>query len=285
MPTFTNQAQLTYNNTVVNSNVAVGEIVQVLSATKTALSGSYTIGDKITYAVGIVNTGNTPFTGITVTDDLGAYTFGEDTTLYPLTYVDGSVLVLTNGVPGAEPTVTAGPPLVISGITVPANGSVVIIYEAEVNAFAPGDVGGTITNTVTISGEGLSTPITADETVTVDEGPDLTITKSISPIPVNENGQVTYTFTIQNYGNAEADAEYNVTLTDTFDPILSNITVQYNGAILTEGTDYTYDQTTGLFATVPGRITVPAATFAQDPVTGVISVTPGVSTLVVTGTI
>ena len=285
MPTFTNQAQLTYNNTVVNSNVAVGEIVQVLSATKTALSANYAIGDKITYAVGIVNTGNTPFTGLTVTDDLGAYAFDADTTLYPLTYVDGSVLVLTNGVPGAEPAVTAGPPLVISGITVPANGNVVIIYEAEVNTFAPGGVGGTITNTVTVSGGTLGAPITADETITAAEGPDLTITKSISPIPVNENGQVTYTFTIQNYGNAEADAEYNVTLTDTFDPILSNITVQYNGAILTEGTDYTYDQATGLFATVPGRITVPAAAFAQDPVTGVIAVTPGVSTLVVTGTI
>ena len=285
MPTFTNQAQLSYNNTVVNSNVAVGEIVQVISAAKTALTDSYTIGDRITYAVGIVNSGSTPFTGLTLTDNLGAYAFGEDATLYPLTYVDGSVLVLTNGVPGAGPAVTAGPPLVISGITVPANGNVVIIYEAEVNTFAPGDAGGTITNTVTVSGGGLATPVTAEETVTAAEGPDLTITKAISPIPVNENGQVTYTFTIQNYGNAEAGDSYNVTLTDTFDPILSDITVQYNGAIMTEGTDYTCDQTTGLFATVPGRITVPAAAFAQDPDTGVIEVTPGVSTLIVTGTI
>ena len=27
--------------------------------------------------------------------------------------------------------------------------------------------------------------------------------------------------------------------------------------------DYTYDETTGIFATLPGRVTVPAATYAQ----------------------
>jgi hypothetical protein len=34
---FTNQAQLSYNNTVVNSNVVVGEILEVVSANKTAV--------------------------------------------------------------------------------------------------------------------------------------------------------------------------------------------------------------------------------------------------------
>ena len=37
MAQFTNQAQLSYNNSVANSNVGVGEILEVLSATKTAL--------------------------------------------------------------------------------------------------------------------------------------------------------------------------------------------------------------------------------------------------------
>lgn len=52
-----------------------------------------------------------------------------------------------------------------------------------------------------------------------------------------------------------------------------------------ETTNYTYDETTGLFATLAGEITVPAASYTQDPVTGAWLVNPGVSTLVITGTI
>ena len=35
MARFTNQAQLRYGNEITNSNIAVGEITEVLSATKT----------------------------------------------------------------------------------------------------------------------------------------------------------------------------------------------------------------------------------------------------------
>ena len=41
MARFTNQAQLRYGDEVTNSNVAVGEIREVLSATKTAVRDSY----------------------------------------------------------------------------------------------------------------------------------------------------------------------------------------------------------------------------------------------------
>ena len=34
MATFTNQATLTYNGNVITSNIATGEIIEVLSATK-----------------------------------------------------------------------------------------------------------------------------------------------------------------------------------------------------------------------------------------------------------
>lgn len=37
MAQFTNQAQLSFGNYITNSNIAVGEIIEVLSATKTAL--------------------------------------------------------------------------------------------------------------------------------------------------------------------------------------------------------------------------------------------------------
>ncbi len=284
MAQFTNQAQLSYNDSIINSNVAVGEILEALSATKTAVMDDYTRFDDVTYVISIVNSGTTPLSGITVTDDLGAYEFGTDT-LYPLTYVDGSIRVYAGGVLQPAPTVTAGPPLVISGLTVPASSNLILIYEAEVNQFAPLDAEASIVNTATISGCGIIAPITVSETVSPEEEPALTITKSISPVPVTENGTVTYTFTIQNTGNTAAVATDDVTLTDVFDPALTGITVSYDGTVLSPGTDYTYNETTGVFSTVPGRITVPAATFSQDSETGAWIITPGVTVLTVTGTI
>lgn len=98
--------------------------------------------------------------------------------------------------------------------------------------------------------------------------PLLGITKSISPVPVTENGSLTYTFLIQNEGNVPANEATAVIVTDTFNPILSNLTVTFNGSTWTEGEDYTYDKTTGTFATGAGKVTVPAATFTVNETTG-----------------
>ena len=219
---------------------------------------------------------------MTVTDNLGAYPFGGST-LIPLTYVNGSMSYYVNGVLQPTPTVTVGTNVVVSGLAIPANGYAQLIYQVRVNEFAPVAVGGEIVNTVTatIGGE----TATASETITVAQTPILGITKGINPTTVSENGQLTYTFTVQNLGNTEAAVGDNLVITDTFDPILDPITVTYNGTPWTEGVEYNYDPVSGLFTTVAGNITVPAATFTQDPVTGEWNVTPGVATLIVTGTV
>ena len=283
MAQFTNQAQLRYGNSIANSNIAVGELLEVLSASKTAVRKTYGQNDTVTYVITIVNAGTTAFSGIIITDDLGAYTFGEGT-LVPLTYIADTVKYYVNGVLQTAPAVTAAPSLVISGLTVPANGDITVVYEAEVNAFAPMDAAGAITNTAVVSGGGV-TPITVTETIRTESTPILTITKSVSPVPVTENGILTYTFLIQNAGSAPADTATGAVITDTFNPILSNLSVTFNGTAWTETTNYTYDETTGEFATIAGQITVPAATYTQDSETGVWVADPGVSTLVVKGTI
>ena len=278
MAIFTNQATLTYTGGSANSNIAVGEILEVLSADKTAVSGTYQVGELVTYVITIRNTGSAAFTNLTLTDDLGG---GVNV---PLTYESGTVLYFVNGVPQAAPAVTPGAPLVFTGISVPAGGSAVIVYQARANAFASPEVEGFITNTVTITGGGLTAPVTATETVTVAVGPAISITKTITPAQVADNGRVTYTFLIQNSGNEALVATDDAVITDTFDPILTDLAVTLNGAPLAVGTGYTYDETTGQFATVPGVITVPAATFTQDP-TGAYTAAPGLTTLIVTGTI
>ena len=284
MAIFSNQATLTYNGSSTNSNIAYGEILDVLAATKTAIEGSYTPGQLVTYAVTLRNTGTAPLTGLTVTDDLGGYLF-NGTTVYPLTYEAGSAALFANGVPQAAPTVAAGPPLVFSGITVPAGGDVVLVYQARANAYANPTAEGSILNTVTITGDGLNAPVTATETVTAATAPDLTISKSITPSQVVDNDRVTYTFVIQNSGNQPVVATDNAAITDTFNPILTALTVTFDGTPWTQGVQYNYSEATGVFTTVPGQILVPAATYTQDPVTGAYTVSPGIATLAVTGTI
>ena len=281
MATFFNQATLTYNGNTINSNITTGELVNALTVSKTAVIDTYTQGSEVTYVVSIVNTGDAPITGVTVTDDLGEYDF-NGTTLVPLTYVEDSATLFINGVLQADPAVEAGPPLVISGLTIPAGGIATLIYVAQVNEFAPLDAGRTIVNRVVVTGSCADVEATA--TITVRAEADLTITKSLCPGTVTCGGTLTYTFVIQNTGNTPVVATDDAIITDTFDPALSDITVTLNGVVLTAGTDYTYDEATGAFATLPGRITVPAATFTQNA-DGTWTVEPGVSTLTVSGTV
>ena len=283
MASFTNFATLSYNGGTTNSNIVTGEILEALTAVKTAVSANYSAGDRITYALSLVNTGTAAITDYTVTDNLGGYTVGANT-VYPLAYNAGTVRYYINGVLQTAPTVTAGPPLTVTGLTVPAGGSAVLIYETTATPVAPLATGSSITNTATITGGGLTTPITAQATVETANSAELSISKALSPTTVTENGQITYTFVISNTGNTEATATGNVVVTDTFDPILRNIAVTYNGTAWTEGTNYTYNAATGVFTTLAGQITVPAASFTQNT-DGTFTVTPGTATLVITGTV
>ncbi|MBR5441530.1 MAG: hypothetical protein IKV44_01120, partial [Clostridia bacterium] len=119
MATFTNRATLSYNGNVTNSNTVTGEITEVLTITKTSLNTCYNNDCGIIYTVSLINTGTTALNGLTVTDDLGAYTF-DTSTVVPLNYVDGSVALYVNGTLQAQPTATVGESLVFTGINIPA---------------------------------------------------------------------------------------------------------------------------------------------------------------------
>ena len=283
MATFTNRATLSYNGRTVDSNTVTGTFLQTLTVVKNPLTDTYTAGETVTYTVSLVNAGATPLTGLTLTDDLGAFDY-LGTPVYPLTLVPDAILYYVDGVLQPTPTVASTQPLVLQGISVPAGGDVVIVYQAVVSDAAPLEIGGEITNTATVSGGGLIDPLSDDATVTVENAPFLTINKALSPVTVPENGTLTYTFTIQNYGNTAAVATDDVIVSDTFDPVLDILSVTLNGVALTEGAGYTYNPVTGEFATAAGTITVPAATFTRAP-DGTVLVTPGEATLVVVGTI
>ena len=286
MAIFYNQASLSFGGNITNSNTTEAELLSGLTLTKTALSTSYTDGGGVVYLITLSNMGTTPYTALTVTDDLGAYTVvGSGNTVVPLSYVTGSLRYYLDGVLQPAPTVTAVGNLQISDISIPASSTASFIYEAEANEFAPGAQGSSITNTASVdAGAGIG-ELTATATVPVLEEASLTIAKAVCPAVITDNGQLTYTIIIQNNGNAPANATDGIIVSDTFNPALSNITVTLNGTPLTVGTGYTYDEATGAFATTDGTVSVPAATYTQDPTTGVVTTTPGVAILTITGTV
>ncbi len=284
MATFTNQAFLTYNGVTTSSNVVTGELQDELAITKTALSTTYSPSGDVTYIVSVVNSSATDYTGLTLTDNLGSYTYGQSA-LYPLSYTAGSIKLYLNGVLQPTPSVTAVSPLTVTGINIPSGANAQIIYQSSVTSYAPPATGGTVTNTAGLSGGNLVTPVSADYTINADAAPILEISKAISPSTVTEGGTIVYTFVIQNTGNAPAVAATAASITDTFEPVLQNLTASYNGTAWTAGTEYTYDTSTGSFVSTAGAITVPAATYTQNTTTGEWNVNPGIGTLVISGNI
>lgn len=284
LPSFTNQASLSYPGAVLRSNIVTGNLVDVLTVAKTAVGSGYTADEKLSYIVSLVNAGSVAMSGLTLTDDLAAYPF-DTTTLTPLSYVPDSLLCYQNGVAQSTPTVTPGPPLTVTGLTVPAEGSVTLVYQAQVNALAPLAAGSELTNTATVTGGTLSAPLTASATVTAGAGHELAIAKAMSPETVTGASTLTYTFILQNTGNTEVSGDAALVLTDTFDPILSDLAVSCNGTPWAVNVNYSYNAATGLFSTLAGQLTIPAAQYAQDPDTGVWTTTPGVSVLTITGTV
>lgn len=169
-------ATLTYTGGTVDSNIVTGELREVLTVVKTAVNKSYELGGRVTYVISLSNSGAVALTGLTLTDDLGGYAFGG-TTLYPLAYVEGSLRYFQNGVLQDMPAVVAGPPMTVTGVTVPAGGSALVVYETAVTRYTPMAAESTVTNTVTVTGGGLAEAVTAQETVGVASGSRLSVCK------------------------------------------------------------------------------------------------------------
>lgn len=285
MATFYNQATLTFDGRTLTSNQTEGEVVTRVTLTKRTVSSDYGPDDNIVYALTLVNTDNTAKSNITLTDNLGRFTPPVGPEVVPLSYVGGTVLYYQNGILQPTPTVIAGPPLVISGIDIPAGGNVIILYEVQANEFAPRGEDAVINNEAVAAGSNLCDELTDTAQIPTRDEPELSIAKAICPDTVSCGEAVTYTFIIQNTGNTAVVVTDDLIISDLFNPAIKDIAVLLNGVMLTEGIGYSYNEDTGEFATIGGAVSVPAATFTRDPETGVVNTTPGVAILTVTGII
>jgi len=284
MPAFFNQATLSYNDITTTSNIVQGDYTPQLTISRNSTNAVYCSDDRITMVISIVNSCSNACSNLTLTDNLGAYSHSSGT-LVPLSYEEGSLQVYANGVLQPEPQVQAGPPLLVSGLNVPAGGNLLVLYTARVNAYAPLGNGASITGTASLSGGCLAAPISAESVIETSCGARLTISKSICPASITCNDPVSYTLTIQNSGSTPAVAADNVIITDVFSPVLDIEQVMFNGATWQTPSNYSYNAATGVFTTNAGQITVPAASYSQNMSTGEWTISPGTATLTITGRI
>lgn len=287
MPSIENFATVSYTSGGITetrvSNIAEISIESAVGFTKTSLGNTYNDNSILTYILTVTNSSGSDITVSTITDNLGTYAFGA-TELTPLEYVAPAVLLINGQNVSTQLGVDASTQgsLIFTIPTIPAGTTANIIYKAQVNDFAPLALNSTIVNTSTFESNSECADTTASATVSVANAANISIIKQMCPNPVICGDTITYTIKIYNYGNTAAE---NVVLTDDFNPAPTNITVSRDGVLLL-GTDYTYiDGTLTVPATASSPVTVPAATFVQDPVTGIISITPGVVEYTITGTI
>ena len=287
MPTIENFATVSYTSGGITetkiSNIAEISVESAIGFTKTSLGNTYTDDSILTYILTVTNSSGIGIIGSTITDNLGTYVFAA-TELTPLEYVSPAVLLINGQDVSAQLVVDSSVPgsLTFTLPTIPAGATANIIYNAQVNDYAPLAVDSTITNTSTFESNSECADTSASATVSVANSANISIIKQMCPNPVLCGDTITYTIKIYNYGNTAAE---NVILTDDFNPAPANITVSRDGVLLL-GTDYTYiDGTLTVPSSSASPVTVPPATFTQDPITGLITITPGVVEYTITGTI
>ena len=215
-------------NTVDDPTVAAIPAVETVTASKTANTPTRIRPDVfvVTFTITIENTGNVTQHNMQVADDLTA--FVAPATL--LTATDPPVLRVNGFTGGAANGAYdgVGDANLLSGAPELAPGDVGTI---EIDVTYDTSTGSPVgTNTVSVTGDRLSTPVTASApVVTPSADPDIQATKTVSPANAKRGDSVTYTMTFQ---NNLPTAEAGLTFVDQMPAglVFTPGTATYNGA-------------------------------------------------------
>ena len=239
-----------------------------LTITKTADTATATPGQTITYTITLANTGPTPYTGETITDNLS-------TVLTDATYNNDATTTGTGTLTYTDPTLTWTGDL-------PTGTTATITYTVTIKNPDPGDKN--IYNTVTATALGNNCPTgstdpacTSRVTVLV---PALTITKTAGAPTVVAGATTTYTITITNTGQTPYTA---ATLTDDLTGVLDDATYNTDATTTTGTLAYTAPNLTwtgNLAIAATATITYTVTTHNPDTGNGLLtntttSTTPG----------
>jgi uncharacterized repeat protein (TIGR01451 family) len=141
------------------------------------------VGQRMNYTVVISNSGQSPATGVVVSDTLPVAT----------TLIPGSVEITPSG----AGNVIEAPPEIASDLTVLDQSVVTVTYGVTVNG--PLASGTVLTNTVDVYGLQTPVPVRDVVTSTVFNLPDLRVSKTSShPVPLLSGDLITYTIVVSN---------------------------------------------------------------------------------------
>jgi uncharacterized repeat protein (TIGR01451 family) len=211
-------------------------LIPVLTITKTASSGTTTPGSVVSYTITVADTGPTPYTGATVTDDLSglltdaAYTGGAVASAGTVTY--------------SSPTLTWTGDLAIGA-------TATITYNVTVNNPDTGDK--VLVNTVASTAIGSTCPPDATNsacTATVDDLiPGLTITKTANASTTTPGSVLGYTITVTDSGQTSYSP---ATLTDDLSGVLGDSTYNNDATVSTGTVSYATPTLTWIANLTPG---------------------------------
>ncbi|MEV6984399.1 fibronectin type III domain-containing protein [Sphaerisporangium sp. NPDC051017] len=226
---------------------SVPVLIPALTITKNASATLTVPGAVVGYTISLVNTGQTPYTGISLTDPLPGVL---DDAVY-----DGDAAATTGAVAYTSPDLTW------TG-DVPVGGTVTITYSVTVRDPDPGSK--VMANTVTSAAPGSTCSPTAHAaacTTTVGVlTPALTIAKTADAATTTPGGTVHYTITVTNTGQTPYPA---ATVTDSLAWVLDDATYGGDAAATTGTVTFTSPHLTwtgalglGAAATVTYSVTV-----------------------------
>ena len=166
--------------------VVSGPILGVSKASEDVDGGDLLPKDMLRYTITISNTGNDAAHNVAISDTLPAeVTWFDNVTVNPPS---------AGGTPGA-------PPMVITGMTVPAGETVTVSYLVKVNSPLPN--GTVITNTAEVSADRIE-PISATVTNVVSSDHILALSKTGAPKPVAAGDLLTYAIQYEVIGDEPA---------------------------------------------------------------------------------
>lgn len=272
MPTtLNNQANITYDyvgsaeTESAESNSVVTTLLDEYSAiaTKNTINNNFRPGENVAYTIRLENNGRGDLYNVQVADNLGSTTSSK-----PLTFLS-AILYINNVQTPITPVITEDNSVSFQLPSPFSSGDVaIILYTAAVKKdIAPNITSITNTATITANGGSVSGPIITVNpspiaTINIANFAQLCISKQSDKETIASGETLTYTFTINNSGNEQAN---NVVLTDT---LPQNFTISQVNSIINGTTriyqpnEYDLDSTNTI--TLPNSsvspITVPAAT-------------------------
>jgi large repetitive protein len=231
--------------------VSIPVLTPALTITKTASTTTATPGSTVSYTITVADTGQTPYSGTTVTDSLTGVLDDAD--------YNGDAAATTGSVSFTSPTLTW------TGNLNPG-ATATITYSVTVHS--PDTGSGILANSVTSAAAGNNCPAGSTDprcTVTLDVSA-LTLTNTASTATTTPGSVVTYTFTVTDTGQTPYAG---ITVTDPLSGVLDDAAFSDNATVTTGSVDFISPNLTWTGSLTPGQAaTITFTVTVNNPDTG-----------------